>query len=406
MARSEAKQYYATPARILHWVVVALLVGQWALASLASQAEILANELGIWALHKSFGITIFFIAVLRLIYRAFSTQPALPGLPGWQQRLSSTVHGLFYLLLFAMPLTGWLGSSAAAYSVSWFNVLVLPDLVDPHTDLEAMFFTLHHLCWRLLCFLAVMHLLAALHHHFVKRNQVLNSMLDRLGFVSAVMAALLVAVAVWLVQQPAKDSIKTVSEQFAGPAQENGFIGAFNAAVAQQQSDQLWKVDYENSYVRFTAEQAGAPFEGEFDQWQTEIFFSEQLPSLGSIKTIIDLGSARTGESERDTTLAGEAFFDVQVFPQAVFRAYDFSPVEDAPAGERFIARAQLDIKGVKRLIDFEFSISADAEERVLKGYSELNRLEFGVGTGEWLDTTWVGDAVLVEVLVKSTIKD
>ena len=82
------------------------------------------------ARHKSFGMTILMLAVLRLLWRLFNHPPELPaGMTTIEKRLARATHVLFYVLLFVMPLTGWMMSSAKNYSVSWFDQFTWPNLI-------------------------------------------------------------------------------------------------------------------------------------------------------------------------------------------------------------------------------------------------------------------------------------
>ena len=128
-------QEYRTPAKILHWLVAGLIIAQYILAELAEAAEDrveILNQLAVLANHKSIGITILALAIVRIVLRFKSPPPALPAtMPKWQVWGSHLSHILLYGFLFALPLSGWLMSSAKAYSVSWFNLVVLPDLIAP-----------------------------------------------------------------------------------------------------------------------------------------------------------------------------------------------------------------------------------------------------------------------------------
>ena len=92
-----------------------------------------ARKLGALARHKSFGMTILILAVLRLLWRLFNRPPELPaGMTAIEKTLARATHLLFYVLLFAMPLTGWMMSSAKNYSVSWFDQFTWPNLIGPN----------------------------------------------------------------------------------------------------------------------------------------------------------------------------------------------------------------------------------------------------------------------------------
>lgn len=172
--------------KTLHWVIALLIVAQFTLAQLAEQAGAMKREnpaavmeqLTLLARHKSIGLTILMLAVLRLAWRVRYPVPALPvTMPSWQRGAAKVSHVLFYLLLFAMPITGWITSSTANYPVSWFGLVTLPDLVGPSRELHETFEDIHKLGATTLFYLAIVHVLAALKHQFFDKDDLLKRML-------------------------------------------------------------------------------------------------------------------------------------------------------------------------------------------------------------------------------------
>ncbi|MGH8135121.1 MAG: cytochrome b [Steroidobacteraceae bacterium] len=175
-ARNTVTQY-GNVAQTLHWVVVALVVTQFTLAYVAKNLPLGPDKVGILARHKSVGITILAIAVLRLAWRFFDRPPPPPPMPGWQAIAARVSHASLYGLLFAMPLIGWMMSSASNYPVSWFGVVQLPDLVSPDADLKQSLRETHVLLSKVLIAIASLHVLAALKHQFLDHDGLLFRML-------------------------------------------------------------------------------------------------------------------------------------------------------------------------------------------------------------------------------------
>jgi cytochrome b561 len=165
-------------AQFLHWLIVVLLIVQVTLASMADDLPLGARKLGLLARHKSFGITILGLAILRLLWRWMNPTPELPNtLKPYERVLAKITHAGLYIVLFAMPLTGWMMSSARGFPVSWFGLFQLPDLVPKNKTLyDAMLETHEALQWVLYAIVA-MHVLAALKHHFMLKDNVLRRML-------------------------------------------------------------------------------------------------------------------------------------------------------------------------------------------------------------------------------------
>jgi cytochrome b561 len=168
---------YGSVAQTLHWVVVGLLVVQVTLGTVADGLPLGLEKLAVLARHKSFGITILGIAILRLAWRFIDRPPPMPPMPRWQRAAAHASHWGLYALLFALPLSGWLMSSASNYPVSWFGLVQLPDFVGPDREVKEFFHELHHLFIYALYGLAGLHVAAALKHQFVDRDGLLLRML-------------------------------------------------------------------------------------------------------------------------------------------------------------------------------------------------------------------------------------
>lgn len=178
MPISSSPSRYSAVAQGFHWVIAGLIVTQFTLAWMADDLPLGMHKLALLARHKSFGMTVLMLAVLRLLWRLFNRPPELPaGMSKAERILAKSTHVLFYILLFAMPLTGWLMSSAKNYSVSWFGRFTWPDLIGKNEQAFELLKTTHHtLSWLLLA-IAILHILAALKHHFWNKDDVLRRML-------------------------------------------------------------------------------------------------------------------------------------------------------------------------------------------------------------------------------------
>jgi cytochrome b561 len=162
----------------LHWLVVLLIVTQWLLAERADSLPLGMAKLETLAWHKSLGLTVLMLAVLRLAWRLMNTVPDLTAeTRPWERQLARLSHLLLYALIFALPVSGWLMSSAKNYPVSWFKLFQFPDLVAPSEQLFRQMRDLHHLLFGALVVVALLHVAGALKHHFIDRNDVLRRML-------------------------------------------------------------------------------------------------------------------------------------------------------------------------------------------------------------------------------------
>jgi cytochrome b561 len=168
---------YGALAQLFHWVIVVLIITQFVLALWAEGLSPI-KKIGVLGTHKSIGITILVLAVLRLAWRLFNPVPPQPrGIPRWQELSAHVSHFLLYALLFITPVLGWLMSSARAFSVSWFGLVTLPDFIEPNKAAFELLRDWHHFMAWTLATIAVIHLAAALKHHFFDRDDVLRRML-------------------------------------------------------------------------------------------------------------------------------------------------------------------------------------------------------------------------------------
>jgi cytochrome b561 len=171
--------HYTATAKWLHWLVALLILANLALGLvMVDLPGITPTKLRAFNWHKWIGVTAFALVALRLAWRAFHRAPALPDtLPAWQRRAARASHVVLYLLMFALPLSGYLYSLAAGYPVVWFGVLPLPVVIGPNPTLKPWLVGLHHvLGWAMMGALAL-HIAAALKHHLVDRDDVLARML-------------------------------------------------------------------------------------------------------------------------------------------------------------------------------------------------------------------------------------
>jgi cytochrome b561 len=169
---------YNAVAQAFHWVIAALIVVQFTLAWTFDDLPNGLHKLALVARHKSFGMTILMLAALRLIWRLFNKPPPLPtDMSKIERLLAHVTHVGLYVLLFAMPLTGWLMSSAKNYSVSWFGLFTWPDLIGQNEKSFNFLKSTHDVLSYLLFAIAALHILAALKHHFWHKDDVLKRML-------------------------------------------------------------------------------------------------------------------------------------------------------------------------------------------------------------------------------------
>lgn len=160
-----------------HWLIAILVIGQLGVGLYMVGLPIGLQKLKLYGWHKEFGVVIFFLTGLRLIWRAYNVTPLLPAhMAWWQKTAAHAVHYAFYGFLFLLPISGWLISSAAGLSVSFFGLFVLPDLIAPNETLRVFFSLVHQWLAFALILAIFMHVGAALQHHFFYKDDILRRM--------------------------------------------------------------------------------------------------------------------------------------------------------------------------------------------------------------------------------------
>ena len=182
-AWAETERRYDLLAIGLHWAMAALVLGLlalgWYMVALPD-AGYDTRKITLILVHKAIGMGALALVVPRLAWRLWTAPPLLPAsVPQAQRVAARLVHLLFYALLFALPLTGWIMSSAGGYPVPVFDWFELPEITGLDESLFQLSIAVHRwLAWALAALL-VLHAGAALHHHFVARDATLRSMLPR-----------------------------------------------------------------------------------------------------------------------------------------------------------------------------------------------------------------------------------
>jgi cytochrome b561/polyisoprenoid-binding protein YceI len=360
MVIRNTRQRWGSLSQLLHWLIVALIALQAALGLTGIMLPLGVEKLAVLARHKSVGITILALAVLRLLWRWLNPTPPLPSnLKSYERFLAHFTHAALYVLLFAMPLTGWIMSSARGFPVSWFDLFQLPDLVPKSRTLYEAMMTTHAALAIALALTVALHIAGALKHHFVLKDDTLRRMLPfgRMTLVVLAAAALVPATA---------------------------RAAAYTLLTPQ-------------SSLTYTFNQAGAANQGRFKSFA--VTFD---PAAGRLDVVVDMRSFDTGDSQRNGILGGQDFFDVAQYPQSRFTA---TRIEKTAAG--YAATGALTLRGVTRSITIPFTWRTATVQGhsvgYLSGQTTLRRLDFGVGQGQWQSTDWVGNEVTVRYALTLT---
>lgn len=171
-------QTYTGIAKTLHWLVFALMSGAFIVGFYMAGLPLSPAKLQLVSWHKWTGVTIFLLVLMRLTWRLMNPPPAQTApMPAWQLQASEITHRLLYLLMLAMPVSGWLMSSAKGVPTVWFGLIQLPDLLEKNKPLGKALEEVHEILGFIILAFVAIHVVAALKHHFVDRDNVLARML-------------------------------------------------------------------------------------------------------------------------------------------------------------------------------------------------------------------------------------
>jgi len=177
MLKSDSS-HWGSLAKFFHWTIVLLILVQGTLGLVMVKLPKRPDVIAIFSFHKSLGLTILFLALLRLSWRAFDPRPDEPrNVSRWQASGARAGHALLYGLLFALPLSGWWFDSVAALRpLYWFGLIEVPHLTGPDQSIKDFAAEVHETLFWVLVAVAAAHAIIALIHQFVERDNILGRM--------------------------------------------------------------------------------------------------------------------------------------------------------------------------------------------------------------------------------------
>lgn len=177
MRLKNTENHFGIIAILLHWLMAVLLIGLLALGIYMVNLPISLQKLKMYGWHKEYGLLALALAMSRIVWRWVNVIPQL-SLPMFERLAARSVHYAFYVFMFAMPITGWLITSAAGLPVSFFGLFVLPNLISPNDEWRVLFQEVHKWIGYGLIATIVLHASAALKHHFINKDDILQRMIS------------------------------------------------------------------------------------------------------------------------------------------------------------------------------------------------------------------------------------
>ena len=345
---------YSATLKFLHWLIALLILVQfplgWGMGEFTGVRKIQAFNF-----HKSLGLTILALMLLRMFWRLLHPAPSLlAAMPKGERVAAHSVQGALYLTVFLVTLAGWAMISVSKFPSSFYEIAIIPrlpwlgDLPEAGREAyKAVFGEAHELLGLILLALVAAHLAGAL-RHAIRRDGIFSTMLPRFGGRSRG-APLAIFLFVSLL----------------------GGVGAMQKARASE-----WSVAPEKSQIAFEATGGGYTTQGAFGRYRAEIEFDPDEPAQASVNVLLDMNSAATGTADADQTLKSADFFDTSRFPAARFTARGAQPEGDG----KYVLNGHLTLKGVTKPVSLPFSIRVDSGTATVNAEAKINRLDFGVG--------------------------
>ncbi len=412
----------------LHWLIAGLIIFMVFLGWRIDPHNPHVVTIVFW--HKSTGILILLLSVLRVIVRLMYKAPPEPPMPAWQAFAARALHFLFYVAMIGMPLTGWAMVSTSAREIPFFlfhwpHMPFIPVSVGMESPTHEFFEFFHKLGAKIIIYgMIPLHVAAALKHHFVDKDEVVEHMVPGLkpepilnwrwiipvGVVTvAVTAAELIGAggpAPAQAQPPESapapmasaiaSDVSSAASAAAPAASASSSSSASSSAAAVAQ----WTVDKAASNLGWSTSFQGEAIKGGFAAWSAQIAFDPDKLDQSRVKVTIDLGSVASGDNDRDGTLKSDQFFDVASFPKASYEASKFSKTD----ATHFTAHGKLTLHGVTKPLDLPFALTIKSGVAEMSGTADLDRTAFSVGSGDYASTDAIPAVVKVNVTVKAHV--
>lgn len=431
------RRLYSAGAVALHWLTAAAFAFQIGLGWRMDGPRG-PETFAVFQLHKSVGITILLLTLVRIGWRLTHRPPPYPAtLRPLDIALARTVHAAFYLLLLGLPLSGWLIVSSSKVAVPTFLYGTIP---WPHVPGVAALGAAHKatindlaarthvvLVWSALAAI-LLHVAGALKHQLFERGDYLARMtlLSRrllttagllivLAFVGLFALGRTVHLAPIAIAQvkpapapapvaprastaaslPVPASTPAPAPASSPPTQPATEQGA-PAPVAAEPS--IWTVRKAESSLRFHTAWSQGPVDGGFGSWRAEIRFDPAALARSTVHVTIDMASVTAADSDQQSALPEGDWFAVATHPTATWTSTAIRHL----GGDRYRADGMLNLRGVSRPLPLSFTLRIEKDVATMHGTASIDRTAFGVGQGDWASTADLPALVSLNIEIKA----
>lgn len=371
MSATNTQTSYGSVTKTFHWLTALLILTAFPLGFLADYAAFatgdeIAQKAWLFSLHKTVGVTTFFVALARILWAISQTKPQSLHPDNKPETFAAeAVHWLLYISMLMVPLSGWLHHAASSgfAPILWPLGQSLP-LVPKSETLSALFSGGHFVFNKLLLVAIALHVAGALKHLVIDKDQTLQRMLPGTTNIAP---------------QPAQTHSKTPMFAALGVYAIAMTLGAWIGLASHGDHDhdqpQLAAVSSDwvvtEGTLTLTVSQFGNDVAGTFTDWTAAISFDPET-GTGMAEVTINIASLTLGSLSAQAL--GADFFDASTHPTASFNG------EITPTGDGFTATGPLTIKGTAQPIALPFTLQITDNTAVMHGEVTLDRLDFGIG--------------------------
>ncbi|MBW4708521.1 cytochrome b/b6 domain-containing protein [Roseobacter sp. YSTF-M11] len=396
MSLSNTASHYGSVTKTFHWLTALLVLtliplGIYANSLPFDTSEQLARKAWLFSLHKTLGVTVFFVALARIVWALSQPKPGLLHPDRKVESLAAeTVHWLLYGSLLLVPLSGWVHHAATdGFAPIWWPLGQSLPLVPKSETVAAVTAGLHIVFERVLAASILLHVAGAVKHHVIDKDATLRRMLPGRPEVAAtggghrIVAPVTSAVAIWI-------SALFVGNALGLYAAHGPTVSA--AALEDVQSD--WQV--QEGEITITVRQLGTNVQGSFADWTSAISFDEDVTAgtAGTVETTVSIGSLTLGSVTSQAL--GADYFNAEAFPTAVFVA------EILRSESGYEAQGTLTMKDTSVPVTLPFTLEISGDVATMTGSATLDRRNYGIGDNQ-KDEGTLGFNVAVNISLTAT---
>ena len=375
MATSNTTTRYGSVTRSFHWLTALLIMTLIPIAIIAHElpydtSEQLALKAWLFSLHKTLGVSVFFVALMRIVWALTQPKPAsLHPSRKVENFLAETAHWLLYGSLVLAPLSGWIHHAATSgFAPIWWPLGQNLPLVPKSESVAALFGGLHWVFGKVMIVALLLHIAGALKHHFIDKDATLRRMINGapdlhdLPATAHGRSSLVAALAIWA-------AVLTGAGFFGLYTPKAGAVEA--AALSDVSSD--WIV--QDGTITIGVTQFGSVVKGRFSDWTADISFDPEVQDAiaGQVEVIVAIGSLTLG-SVTDQAM-GPDFFDAAQYETAMFSANIITGIDG------YVAEGTLTIKDESIPVTMPFRLTLQGGDADVQAQLSLNRMDFGIGS-------------------------